>query len=65
MIGHRKLEGERVDGDGVLSGVHLQDTSQETLREEEPGEPEARGLPFSEPRAHECYSAEVVLEPGP
>ena len=65
MISYRELEGKGVDGDGVLSRMHLQDTSQEALREEESGEPEAGRLPFSEPCPHECYSAEVVLEPGP
>lgn len=45
-ISYSKLEGEGVDGDGVLSCMHLKDTSQEALREEESGKPEARGLPL-------------------
>ena len=41
---HQEVEGQRVNGDGVLAGVVLHHTRQESLGEEKPRHPEQTGF---------------------
>jgi hypothetical protein len=63
MISDSELERERVNGYGVLSGMHLENARQETLWEEESRQPEAWRLPVSQPASEECDPSEKVFKP--
>ena len=57
-------EGQSVNGDLVLSGVGLEDTGHETLREDHTGKPVGVRVALHEPIVHELHSLQHVLVPG-
>ena len=60
-----KVEAQLVNGDCVLSGIVLHNTSEEGMREEEPRDPEQVGLavviPFLKPK--DKRSVNLILSP--
>jgi len=57
-------ESELINFKAISTGMHLEGSSLETLREEEAGNPVAHGHAFLNPSAHEDDTLEEIIEPG-
>ena len=59
-----KGEGKLINSDLVLTGVSLETTSHETLREEHATDPVGQWATLGEPVVHKLDTADQIFEPG-
>ena len=63
VIEELEIEGELIDGDGVLSGKVLEHTGNESLREEETGDPEDLWSAVVDPIVQKDDSLVEIFDP--